>query len=300
MKLHRMLSVLLSVLLMLMTLSVTAQAAGNSLTVEYIWKKSPVASAEFSIYHVATASSDGKFHSFKDKFDRYYEDLSTLTESETRILAENLETAVQRYQIKATAQGKTNSRGLLTFDGLEAGLYLVLGEECEHKNETLWCAPSLLIVPNTKVIHPKADGGTDITVKKVWDDLKHEKERPLRIQVELLKNGRYYDKCTLSKYNNWVYTWHNLDPKADWDVREVKVEHYRSKVRWNDKTQTFTITNTYDVPPPGGGNPPGDPKPPGRTPNTGQLWWPVPVLISGGLVLVVVGMIRRRSSCYED
>ena len=29
-------------------------------------------------------------------------------------------------------------------------------------------------------------------------------------------------------------------------------------------------------------------------PQTGQLWWPVPLLLCGGLLLVVFGLLRRR------
>ena len=32
----------------------------------------------------------------------------------------------------------------------------------------------------------------------------------------------------------------------------------------------------------------------GRLPQTGQLWWPVPVLIAAGLLLIVLGVFRRR------
>lgn len=34
----------------------------------------------------------------------------------------------------------------------------------------------------------------------------------------------------------------------------------------------------------------------GRLPQTGQLWWPVPVLICAGLFSMVVGLIRRRKA----
>lgn len=36
------------------------------------------------------------------------------------------------------------------------------------------------------------------------------------------------------------------------------------------------------------------PQKPSQLPQTGQLWWPVPVLICAGLACIVVGLIRRR------
>ncbi len=52
----------------------------------------------------------------------------------------------------------------------------------------------------------------------------------------------------------------------------------------------FTITNTC--------NRPDTPKG-GKLPQTGQLWWPVPVLLLAGLVLVIVGLLRRKEDNYE-
>ena len=38
----------------------------------------------------------------------------------------------------------------------------------------------------------------------------------------------------------------------------------------------------------------------GKLPQTGQLWWPVPVLTCGGLSCIVVGLLRRRRDGDED
>ena len=37
-----------------------------------------------------------------------------------------------------------------------------------------------------------------------------------------------------------------------------------------------------------------------KLPQTGQLWWPVPVLACGGLGCIVVGLLRRRRAGDED
>ena len=37
-----------------------------------------------------------------------------------------------------------------------------------------------------------------------------------------------------------------------------------------------------------------------KLPQTGQLWWPVPVLACGGLGCIVVGLFRRRRAGDED
>ena len=37
-----------------------------------------------------------------------------------------------------------------------------------------------------------------------------------------------------------------------------------------------------------------------KLPQTGQLWWPVPVLSAAGLLFVIVGLLRRRGSRYDS
>lgn len=57
------------------------------------------------------------------------------------------------------------------------------------------------------------------------------------------------------------------------------------------------VTNTYKTP----SNPPVNPpsKPP-KLPQTGQYWWPVPVLLASGLLLVAVGLVRRRGGADHE
>lgn len=45
--------------------------------------------------------------------------------------------------------------------------------------------------------------------------------------------------------------------------------------------------------------PSGPPEKPDKLPQTGQLWWPVPVLICLGLACIAVGLIRRRRDSDE-
>jgi len=65
------------------------------------------------------------------------------------------------------------------------------------------------------------------------------------------------------------------------------VEGYTAKTERSGNT--FYITNTYAVS--GTGTP--------TLPQTGQLWWPVPLLLAGGLALIAAGLIRRRGISNE-
>ena len=74
------------------------------------------------------------------------------------------------------------------------------------------------------------------------------------------------------------------------DVIEKELKKYTVEtVREGD---VFVVTNTY------GGNSPGGSADP-TLPQTGQLWWPVPVMIAAGMLFVAVGLIRRRGNGNE-
>lgn len=174
---------------------------------------------------------------------------------------------------------------------------------------------------------PTPSEGSTVTRKvlKIWDDAGYEEKRPPQITVQLLReDGTVYDTVTLSEENNWRYTWENLDAQQRWFVAEQTPSGYR--MEQTQEGVTFVITNHYapdnpdnpDTPdnpdnpdtPDNPDNPdspdtpdtpdsPDNPDSPGTSdtpilPQTGQLWWPVPLLLAAGLALVSFGLARRR------
>ena len=138
-------------------------------------------------------------------------------------------------------------------------------------------------VTNTYSPDEPGDDTVTRTVLKVWDDKGYESKRPESVQVTLLQNGTAYDTQTLSDTNGWMYTWDKL-PKYDkdgkeisWTIREFSVYGYVSSVRQNG--YTFVLTNTLDKQ---------------KLPQTGMLWWPVPVLACGGLAFLIVGASGKK------
>ena len=124
-----------------------------------------------------------------------------------------------------------------------------------------------------------------------------------------------YDTVTLSESNNWRYTWSDLDDDCHWQVVEYQVpDDYTVSV--SREGITFVITNTLDkdTPPPNpsepnipGENIPDDPVPlgpgePGEPtlPQTGTSWWLVPVLACGGMLLFMLGWMRRRNEEQDE
>ena len=132
-------------------------------------------------------------------------------------------------------------------------------------------------------------------VIKIWRDKGYENNRPKEVTVELLKDGKIVDTQVLNEKNNWRYTWNDLEAGHEWKVIEKDVpEYYTMSCTLYGKA--YIIINTYKNP-----DVPGTPDTPNTPeklslPQTGQLWWPVPVMAGLGLLAFMIGWIRRRES----
>ena len=109
----------------------------------------------------------------------------------------------------------------------------------------------------------------DITVYKEWssDD---GKDRPDSVTVTLYNGETAYDTVRLGAWNNWSYSWKDLNTYGNWQVIETNIpKGYVPSYRVSNGV--VTITNTRSLI------------------QTGQLNWPIWVLGGTGLVLVALG-----------
>ena len=323
----RLTAVLLSLLAACMILPMSVLAAGSielnkdvSLTISYRDGDTPLAGAEFDIYLVATVDEYGELTT-TETFQQFNVDIRGKNDEAWRELAATLEGYVLRDQIPPTDSGKTDENGLVTFpntqEKLTPGLYLVISHRHTQDGYYYDASPFMMMLPsldkenNTWIYDVTANAKHDsepvpeepktITRKvlKVWKDEGHEKERPKEIEVQLLKDGEVFDTVTLSAANDWRYIWDELDESSKWTVVEKELEDYTVLV--TQEGTTFVVTNTYDEGTPENPEQPENPDQPGNPtlPQTGQLWWPVPVLVAGGLLLIVIGVLRRRGNTHE-
>lgn len=310
-------NLLLGLFLMLMIFPTEALAAGPidtdrdvALTINYNHEGQPISGAEFRLYKVATVDAYGAYTP-ADWFASYPIYTEGLDLQGWRSLALTLSGYVLRDNIPATDSGRTGTDGLLIFPTassitLKPGLYLITSVKHTFDGYTYTAAPFLVALPSpdktnntwnyTLTISPKHDREKEpekLTRKvlKVWDDQDNENSRPENIMVDLLRDGEIFDTVTLNKRNNWRFTWTDLDGKYEWTVVEHEVSGYTVKV---DKTgATYIITNTKNSVPPV--TPPTTPeKPSPKLPQTGPIWWPVQVLAVLGIVLIIIGILRRR------
>lgn len=199
---------------------------------------------------------------------------------------------------------------------LKPGLYLVVGGRCTAGGKYTYSAvPFMIFLPDrnltdnvwdyTLTVSPKFHRETVVPtpdpvtrkVLKIWDDAGYEELRPAEVTIQLLRDDKVYDTQTLSKRNNWRYTWKDLSTKYEWTVVEENTEGYYTRVALEGIT--FTVTNTIKEPTPTDSpdepKPPENPKPQKPTlPQTGVLWWPVPVLFAAGAALCFVGVVRKK------
>jgi hypothetical protein len=169
----------------------------------------------------------------------------------------------------------------------------------------------------------------------IWDDENSDENRPESVTVQLLKDGEVYDEQELSEENNWSYTWENLDGTPQWTVVQKDVlECYTISVERNGesyivlnkytgtqpnqseiqsvetpqeepteekstKSTTQTTTeSTSDSSEKSTSSP--DNNSSAKLPQTGLLWWPVPVLLISGMLLIIVGLLRHQKGGEED
>ena len=145
------------------------------------------------------------------------------------------------------------------------------------------------VQPNgvTVIVTNTANDTTDKTVTrrvyKQWDDKGYESKRPSVVTVYLLADGKQLYTQQLTAANNWTYTWDNL-PRCDaagkeitWTLKEATVSGYTSDI--TQSGANFIVTNSITK---------------AKLPQTGSLWWLVPVLAAAGLAFLAVGLLRRR------
>lgn len=271
---------------------------------------------DFSLYRVADVSESGEYALTGD-FRRYNVSLDGLDSSGWRALAQTLDAYAARDGLDPLKERETGSGGRAYFTGLRPGLYLVSGERYTS-GRTVYTPEAMLVsVPG------EADGGgwdysvevtckydrdeiteeyTSVSVKKVWDDGGDKSARPGYIYVQLLENGRVADTVVLSEANDWEYTWDDLDADSQWRVVERDVpDGYTVTVEREGRVFIITNTKPDDTPEPSESPEPStSPDEPEKLPQTGQLWWPVPLLFCAGLIFVAAGLIIRRRRGNSD
>lgn len=254
---------------------------------------------EFRLYRIADVSDTARY-TLTGAFEDYQVSLEGLDSSGWRALAETLSGYIARDGIVPDMTVTTDQAGNADFGSLETGLYLVEGESYAAGGYTYLPESGLVSLPGLDEETDK--WGYDVSavckyeevqdqpvsvsrkVIKIWED-GDGSARPDEISVQLLRDGVVADTVTLNKENNWQYTWTELDGTGRWQIVEYQVpEDYTVLVE--QEGAAFVMTNTLQGMTPG--------KPDQELPQTGVLWWPVPLLAGTGLILFLTGWKKHE------
>lgn len=295
----RLISILLCMTLFLINIVPTSAEAVGRLYVMLKYEDMPVAGASFQIYKAAEMTEDGM--TLAEQFSNYRVSMVQGPNSdEWKALASTLAVYAAADKLEPFDEQQTDESGMLCFEGLSDGVYLVTGSPVIQNDILILPQAVLVTVPysndlgetdydvvaSPKYISRDINGGVlERRALKIWDDENNTQSRPQEITVQLLCDGEVYDEKVLNEECDWGYTWNGLDPKHNWQITEKEVpDDYTVKI--TQQGTTFTITNTNDTsaPPP---TKPDDPD----LPYTGMLWLPVPILIAFGAVTLFIGIL---------
>ena len=227
--------------------------------------------------------------------------------------------------------GATDANGVVTFptesETLEEGYYLITACTDADEDELFVASPALVQLPYPSESGDDYDIGVSLKVSrfslsrtitldimKVWEasgdsDAAIDAELADRtddVYVSLLCDGYIYDTVVLNEGNGWRHVWSDLSPRCSWDVVEEFVPaNYEVSVVENGSSVYVVNTHVHsgsEGEPPAGddqgsGKPPiKEESPDKKLPQTGMLWWPVPLLMAAGVGCLVLGARERRKN----
>lgn len=241
----------------------------------------PVSDMKVSLYRVADEN-----YKLIGVFSNYSVDLKQDVQGAANVL----ENRILMDGIEADAYATSDSSGKASFSGLESGIYLVVGKEVESNGVFYMPQISLISLSGDLSVDLKYETSVKpsrIHVLKVWKR-DNKKSRPKSIEVCLLRSdGIVVDKVKLNSDNQWSYTWDSLSTLYTYSVMETSVPSGYKESCYREK-DSVVLTNT------GSYTDKKKEKKDDELALTGQLWWPVPVLLFVGLVLFGLGRLLRN------
>ena len=285
-------AVLLLVLISLGGSAVHAQTGDGgdvccTLTIQFRYDQEGICGARFRLYRVADVNRNREY-TMVEPFEDVQGNAADLEEM-TLGLSQRVTQSHADYEMV------TDEEGTAGLSRLAPGIWLMVGEPTQVGEVTHYVDPQLIVLPQKNeagedcydiqlrpksVPLPSSMEPVERTVVKIWDDGGYASQRPGSITVRLMKDGQVVDRVELSRDNNWQHTWTNLIPTANWYVEEAVPQGYTMELQQAEGV--FTMTNhRKDIP------------------QTGHIWWPVALVMVSGFVLVVLGIILRRSDRHE-
>lgn len=240
-----------------------ASGGTYSLSIDFKTGEEPIEDAEFAIAKVADVNIDEQRFTVLEAYSSIEGDINDTS-------VENYKDLARKFAEAATVnkKGETDSTGILKFDGLNAGMYVIweTGRDGDSADYAI-AAPSLVSLPSWD----GDDWETDVTVspktertvlrgtvegKKSWEN-DVSSERPSRIRLHLYSDDKEVAETETSASKNWCYSFEGVKVRDEnghfytFSIKEDEVEGYtfssdgEKKAPSDDLTYiTINIKNT--------------------------------------------------------
>ena len=292
----------------------------STLTIQYEWAK-----VEFRIYRVADVTERAEYK-LVEPFDKYSISMVQKDQDGWRSVAQTLKDYIFRDVIPPLYRVKTDENGCIKLTDMEPGVYLVVGNNTGEGDFLRFPSPYLVMLPSpdgndnwstdvkTTVKYtsrPKnpRHGTVERRVIKIWDDGGDTSQRPSKIEVQLLRDGKVWKTVSLSAQNNWKWRWQGLSSLHEWQIVEKEVpEDYEVSIERDGENGKVVITNKLvkipETTPADEPTVPSEEETPPETdeklPQTGIIWWPVGALASVGMIMLLAGWVQRKREHEEE
>lgn len=279
----------------------------TSLTVYSHYDGKIISGSKVDAYRVADIGPDGapipagEFASYSVLWD-------VSSAGSQQALANALEGYALRDGVVPTYSAVTDVTGAAIFPpeaggGMAEGWYLVLLESYVDEDEMLEAQPALISVAQgesqeaplkmsmTSLRRPSGEQVV-IDATKIWRG--EGAILPESVSVQLLCDGVVCETVELNEGNGWHYSWEGLSSAHRWTVMEESVPgDYRVAVERDG--DSVSLVNTYvpeRIPDKLGDDPGDEEEDGGDLPQTGGMWWPVPLLLLAGAISIAIGVLR--------
>ena len=240
--------------------SATAEETTGSLTLWCVKDEDIIEGMHWQIYKVGYRSGDD--YVFTGDFADYRVTLGNrnlpMLEWDTETVARAGET-LKNYaivdNIPYIESGKTDKQGKITFDGLENGLYLVVGKRLTVGDTTY--VPSAIFFEmrgedeSALNAYPKIILKTlnaqdaNYVVKKVWQNDENQPwARATTITADVYRDGVLYKELELNEANEWTASWTDTQIHEYIVIEKDIPDGYT--VSYEDNTWQYLIVNTYE------------------------------------------------------
>lgn len=265
----------------------------GSLTVTFCPEDIPASGVEFRLYKVASVDEYADLE-LTAGFAGISEDFSEPDEDVWENAVTEVESYISENGIKPDYTAVSDENGVAVFSGLPVGLYLLKADAFISEEHDAYTPQAYLIMLPERIDdewsydlqsvpkYEKSDEITDITVTKKWDGGKVE-DRPETITVTLYCDDVEYETVSFGAAEDWKHTWEQLNAKHSWTISEVSVEGYTTTIEPDG--YSFIITNVSEKK---------------DLPQTGLVWWPVPLLAAAGVGFSLTGIAVIKKSRKTD